>query len=585
MSALTTTDRPQRWDVPFDEGIKPVDVDRILMTRPFCDIDQNKFPKAIPLRGIIENESRILKYRAGDLVVRYGDYGNSAFFVLKGKVRVVVHSPDNALSESVLGRMVRKKKSVWESIAQVWTNSHTAEFRNKVQGSSSPGAEGDVALRQDENNTIFIKDFAGIIKNHETVVLPEGEFFGEIAALGRTPRSATIISDEDDTELLEIKWQGLRDIRLYTPSIKEHIDRLYRLRSLNIQLGATPIFSHLNEEELQHVADSTQFQSIGTFDWHASYKKNAQKSAAERLSQEPLIYEEGGHPDSLIIMRAGFARVSEAKGNGHRTVGYISKGHTFGFQEIAHNWRSEDTVTYQHSLRGLGYVDILVIPAHIVQKFVLADMAEADLPPLFKVAEEKLSDGGESLPVVLTDNGRLSNADAMEFMVENRYINGTATMLVDLNRCTRCDDCVRACASAHDNNPRFVRQGKNISNIMIANACMHCQDPVCMIGCPTGAIHRLAGDGQVVINDLTCIGCATCANSCPYENIRMVEVRSDDGAYIRDHISQKPIVKATKCDLCAEQIGGPACQNACPHGALVRLDITKPEKLMHWIDS
>jgi len=143
---------------------------------------------------------------------------------------------------------------------------------------------------------------------------------------------------------------------------------------------------------------------------------------------------------------------------------------------------------------------------------------------------------------------------------------------------------VRACASAHDNNPRFVRQGKNISNIMIAHACMHCQDPVCMIGCPTGAIHRQTGEGQVVINDLTCIGCGTCANSCPYENIRMVEVRSNDGDYIRDNETQKPIVKATKCDLCAEQIGGPSCQNACPHGALVRLDMKSPENLMDWID-
>ena len=62
-------------------------------------------------------------------------------------------------------------------------------------------------------------------------------------------------------------------------------------------------------------------------------------------------------------------------------------------------------------------------------------------------------------------------------------------------------------------------------NAMIASACMHCTDPVCLIGCPTGAIHRAEDSGTVVIDDNTCIGCATCASNCPYDNIRMVEIR------------------------------------------------------------
>jgi Fe-S-cluster-containing dehydrogenase component len=66
-----------------------------------------------------------------------------------------------------------------------------------------------------------------------------------------------------------------------------------------------------------------------------------------------------------------------------------------------------------------------------------------------------------------------------------------------------------------------------------------------MIGCPTGAIHRASPGGQVVINDATCIGCATCANSCPYDNIRMVEVRGGNGTFIRDTVTNAPIVKAT----------------------------------------
>jgi Fe-S-cluster-containing dehydrogenase component len=172
----------------------------------------------------------------------------------------------------------------------------------------------------------------------------------------------------------------------------------------------------------------------------------------------------------------------------------------------------------------------------------------------------------------------------LEFLVEHRYINGTATMLVDLDRCTRCDECVLACARAHDNNPRFNRHGRRHDHYMVANACMHCMDPVCMIGCPTGAIHRASPGGQVVINDTTCIGCATCAGSCPYDNIRMVEVRDGNGAFIRDTNTNAPIAKATKCDLCLDQPGGPACQRACPHDALKRVDMQDLSDLGRWLN-
>jgi Fe-S-cluster-containing dehydrogenase component len=105
-----------------------------------------------------------------------------------------------------------------------------------------------------------------------------------------------------------------------------------------------------------------------------------------------------------------------------------------------------------------------------------------------------------------------------------------------------------------------------------------------MIGCPTGAIGRSEESGIVAINDETCIGCSTCANSCPYENIRMVEISDRRGLPILSSDTQKPIMKATKCDLCADQVTGPACQNACPHDALVRIDLTTPEAMQVWTD-
>ena len=155
-------------------------------------------------------------------------------------------------------------------------------------------------------------------------------------------------------------------------------------------------------------------------------------------------------------------------------------------------------------------------------------------------------------------------------------------MVIDMDRCTRCDECVRACATTHDGNPRFLRHGPMIDHLMIASACMHCVDPVCMIGCPTGAIHRSSFGGEVIINPATCIGCGTCAANCPYESIRMVEVRSSKGEFLVDEEFQ-PILKATKCDLCVEQTSGPACLNACPHDALSRTDLTHVTSLTKWL--
>jgi Fe-S-cluster-containing dehydrogenase component len=170
----------------------------------------------------------------------------------------------------------------------------------------------------------------------------------------------------------------------------------------------------------------------------------------------------------------------------------------------------------------------------------------------------------------------------MEFITQNRFFNGTETMVIDLDRCTRCDDCVRACAETHDNNPRFLRHGPIHKNLMVAQACMHCADPICMIGCPTGAIHRDTFEGNVVINPASCIGCSACANNCPYGAIRMVEIRDRKGRILVASDAQ-PIQKATKCDLCIDQYGGPACERACPHDALKRVNLNTLDDLVEWL--
>ena len=59
---------------------------------------------------------------------------------------------------------------------------------------------------------------------------------------------------------------------------------------------------------------------------------------------------------------------------------------------------------------------------------------------------------------------------------------------------------------------------------------------------------------------------------------------SDATRALLDEMTQAPILKATKCDLCIDQLGGPACARACPHDALVRMDMRDVDRLANWIN-
>ncbi len=577
MAELTTRiSRPQRWDVPFGDKMSEADVDRLLQIAPFANVDQTRFPPTIPLRGILLNDARIRKFEPGDIIVREGDYGGSSFFILRGAVRVIL----NPLPAQLLGRRTPQKKSFVQSLAQLWSRPAYPEVRHYASRAAASGLS-DVSLKaraqEGEDVRIFLQDVPAVLDQNRTARMAEGEIFGEIAAISRTPRTATVIAEEP-AELLEVRWQGYREIRKYAPEWKQQSDRLYRERSLVAHLRETPLLKNLTNEDLATVAEHTRFESYGDFEWNASYRTVREASPQERLAKEPIIAREGDYPNGLILIRSGFARLSRKYNHGERTISYLGKGDVFGLSSLLCNAKYNESIGLEFSLRAIGYLDILVIPTPVVEQFIAPHFGEEEISHI----RERNRGAGEV--DVERDAEAVFGPEMIEFLVEERYVNGTATMLIDLDRCTRCDDCVRACAASHDNNPKFIRHGRQQNGIMIANACMHCVDPVCMIGCPTGAIHRDSLEGQVVINDLTCIGCATCANSCPYDNIQMVQIRDEGGMFIVDEATQAPILKATKCDLCIDQLGGPACVRACPHDALIRADMLEVDKLSRWLN-
>src|SRR5437660_539178 len=152
-------------------------------------------------------------------------------------------------------------------------------------------------------------------------------------------------------------------------------------------------------------------------------------------------------------------------------------------------------------------------------------------------------------------------------------------LVLDLDKCTRCDQCVIACADTHDGTTRLIRDGLRVDGrYLVASACRHCHDPLCMV-CHWDAITRDYDDESraVVIHQDKCVGCGQCAVHCPYGNIKLINEEGkvvlleslEDGSK-RDGLT----AKASSCDLCQEY-DEPSCVYACPHDAAHRYSAAK----------
>jgi len=128
--------------------------------------------------------------------------------------------------------------------------------------------------------------------------------------------------------------------------------------------------------------------------------------------------------------------------------------------------------------------------------------------------------------------------------------------------CLGCHLCENYCAFAATNEKDMARALKGVKikprirveekdGISFAVSCRHCDEPLCVKGCITGALSRK--DGVIMIDRNKCIGCYTCILCCPYGAVSP----SEDGA-------------VQKCELCIRTAAGtPRCVAGCPNGAIV----------------
>ncbi len=132
------------------------------------------------------------------------------------------------------------------------------------------------------------------------------------------------------------------------------------------------------------------------------------------------------------------------------------------------------------------------------------------------------------------------------------------------DNCIACHACEAACSEKNDVPPHlafrsvgFVEGGTypDYRRINISMACNHCDNPVCLKGCPTRAYTKYAEYGAVIQDPDICFGCGYCTWVCPYNAPQLDPVKG----------------QVSKCNMCIDRLEvglKPACVSACLGKAL-----------------
>jgi len=132
------------------------------------------------------------------------------------------------------------------------------------------------------------------------------------------------------------------------------------------------------------------------------------------------------------------------------------------------------------------------------------------------------------------------------------------------DNCIGCHACESACAEKNETPAHFafrsvgyVEGGSypDYKRMNISMACNHCDNPVCLKGCPTRAYTKHAEYGAVLQDPETCFGCGYCTWVCPYNAPQLDPVKG----------------QVSKCNMCVDRLEvglKPACVSACVGNAL-----------------
>ncbi len=358
-----------------------------------------------------------------------------------------------------------------------------------------------------------------------------GQFIGAVALISGRPSEATAVAGADCV-LLETPQRMLKKLLRSEPSVRKFVDRIYILRSLKYLLkkSADPrIVYRLSRDARIHRLDAGQ-----------------------------VLFNEGDPVDRVYLLRRGSVTLSRRTEGKDTVIDYCAAGsivdpvgRTSG--QVARVVTATATVaTEVVSLLHASFVYELRNDAELVKQLQTRRALKLEQHAHMQA--------------------RPDAGNILSFLMSHGVGEATNVLVIDETLCIGCDQCETACASTHQNVSRLDRRaGPTFQSLHLPTSCRHCEHPHCMSDCPADAIHKLP-NGEVSIDD-TCIGCGNCEENCPYGVIQMAEVPVSTGfmdRLLRRSVPE-PVKTAVKCDMCVDMKSGPACVNACPTGAAIRI--------------
>ena len=417
---------------------------------------------------------------------------------------------------------------------------------------------------------VFIK--APDEKELKVAELNAGTQFGEMSVLAGVPRNATVKAPTaKPVQVLEVQRPALRLLRKL-PKFGENLDKTYRTHGRNSILEEINLKANLSPMMLEELKRYSVFRVF---------------------SKNHVLFREGEPIKRIYIIKAGWSR--RTREAGARAEDFMGRGYCYGAEAAAKDARWPYTMTL------MGRSEVLEISVSKLRQSpalrdALLGFITAHMPP-------QLGARVNYKPAV-----RDLMLTAQDRLIDSGLVDGTNLLVMDMDLCVRCGNCSLACHKIHGQS-RLTRRGVHvirldapragaIQSVLSPEVCMHCADPECLTGCPTGAIGRFTL-GQVDIDPKTCIGCGDCATQCPYNAISMVprrpkEVPATGGfkAKVQNLLRLNPdpippAVDATedlvaiKCNLCSDRatLNPPSaktrrysCEENCPTGALARIN-------------
>ncbi|MCC6509679.1 MAG: cyclic nucleotide-binding domain-containing protein [Pirellulaceae bacterium] len=476
--------------------------------------------RGIPYKFLLLNAASITRrhLQPGEELCREGDYGSTAFLIEGGSFEI-------------------KIKSQTDLRLQTKQASGLLGWLGRLTTGTTPSTDKRGPRLLDAGGQT-------VTSNQPIIRTVDDRILGEMSCLNRSRRSASIIAREVSS-VLEIR-RNVLDMLLRNRASREILDKVYFAR-IKTQLSSLPMFQDVDEQ--------TKEQAVTWLKQHAELV---------RVDPGQPIFKQGDQADNFYIVSLGFVKVSQKLGESERVIRYIGPGNSFG--EIALLSKLDEIRELNPGVlngkrtatcSALDHVELFKISGSDFQTLV------ANFPSL------KGSFIAEAKRILARDQEQQKRIqyDWDRDFVEQGLYGAQNLLAIDLERCTRCDECTKACADTHQGVTRLIRDGMRYDRFLIAASCRSCMDPYCMVGCPVDAIHRNGESLQIEIEDY-CIGCGLCAENCPYGNINM------HGFPKRDKETGQKVIqqRATTCDMCMDVGGGPSCVRACPHDAAYRVD-------------